>query len=775
MISKYLYVTQNLNRAESFTEDRLDSFTERHKISLPCRGRREISDPFAMLAAEQFRGMVIELNQGLPPQQCLELAGRVVASGRRLFFYWPQEEAMECVDQEKIASFQSHLVFAGLYHKAARIRRAVNRRLPAALLRGVPLTSLVRTFLGAPADTRRQMLARKVETVNLLASAWTCCEARAVESGAEGLRLVTDDSAGLYQATAQPLAVSVGALLEVRLEGVVNEGAVAIGLLSDQGDRWLVSWHLPEGRFERVEVVDLAGNLKPVFVVTTADAGRSSSVTLQKLEASAYPLLLRSRLLKQNRPGNSQFSVETSSDPQCPSMSTTLYGICREDLDRFASDTSPILFRTKDGYPSEVRTTGLKGVYLRTDYWARISSGGSYGHTCYVARALRHMTGDLTCFMAHRYELLDSLGIKQVVIDAPSATCNEEDIVMASDYYYRQLRGAVAETRPDYIYERICLGNYAGARLSRELGIPYIVEYNGSEISMKRSFDGTGYAYEEFYKEAELAAFSQATVISVISEAVKEDVIGRGVDPYKILLNPNGADIEAYTPLMPGQKMSLKNEFGWDDSHVVIGFTGTFGGWHGIDILAEALPRICAEVPEARWMIIGDGNFKHLVDQAVRDNKLSDRVYMAGRVPQHEGARLLGACDIYVSPHNSHMVDSRFFGSPTKIFEYMSMGGGIVASDLEQIGEVLSPALRVGDLEGRDKLISDHRAVLCTPGDAEEFVSAVALLARRPEVTAAIGANARRAVEEHYSWDRHVTRLWEFIAAATRQAEKTHV
>ena len=47
------------------------------------------------------------------------------------------------------------------------------------------------------------------------------------------------------------------------------------------------------------------------------------------------------------------------------------------------------------------------------------------------------------------------------------------------------------------------------------------------------------------------------------------------------------------------------------------------------------------------------------------------------------------------------MVDSRFFGSPTKIFEYMAMGGGIVASDLEQIGEVLSPALRVADLRAR--------------------------------------------------------------------------
>ena len=58
-----------------------------------------------------------------------------------------------------------------------------------------------------------------------------------------------------------------------------------------------------------------------------------------------------------------------------------------------------------------------------------------------------------------------------------------------------------------------------------------------------------------------------------------------------------------------------------------------------------------------------------------------------------KGARLLKACDIYVSPHSAHMIDSKFFGSPTKVFEYMAIGGGIVASDLEQIGQVLSPSL----------------------------------------------------------------------------------
>jgi ubiquinone/menaquinone biosynthesis C-methylase UbiE len=114
------------------------------------------------------------------------------------------------------------------------------------------------------------------------------------------------------------------------------------------------------------------------------------------------------------------------------------------------------------------------------------------------------------------------------------------------------------------------------------------------------------------------------------------------------------------------------------------------------------------------------------------------------------------------------MVDSRFFGSPTKIFEYMAMAGGIVASDLEQIGEVLSPALRVNDLARPGLVVADQRSVLCTPGDVDEFVDAVVALARRPDLSVPLGRNARQAVADHYSWTRHVARLWEFSRGLPR-------
>ena len=255
-------------------------------------------------------------------------------------------------------------------------------------------------------------------------------------------------------------------------------------------------------------------------------------------------------------------------------------------------------------------------------------------------------------------------------------------------------------------------------------------------------------------------------MISVVSAEVKATLVARGIDPDKILVNPNGADLTAYAPADSVSKRAIRAELGLGSDVPVIGFTGTFGGWHGVDVLAAAIPRICELAPHAEFLLIGDGNYKHLVDRQVAEHRLQRRVHCVGRVPQAQGARFLTACDIYVSPHNSHMVDSRFFGSPTKIFEYMAMGGGIVASDLEQIGESLSPALMTEDLLDPSLVVTDERAVLCTPGDVDEFVNAVVALVERPSLWAALGRNAREAVATHYSWTRHVAHLWPFLAGA---------
>ena len=61
--------------------------------------------------------------------------------------------------------------------------------------------------------------------------------------------------------------------------------------------------------------------------------------------------------------------------------------------------------------------------------------------------------------------------------------------------------------------------------------------------------------------------------------------------------------------------------------------------------------------------------------------------------------------------------------------------------------------------------VRDQVGVLCKPGDVDDFVAAVTGLTRNPELSLALGRNAKAAAQSRYSWDRHVEKLWAHIHA----------
>jgi len=126
------------------------------------------------------------------------------------------------------------------------------------------------------------------------------------------------------------------------------------------------------------------------------------------------------------------------------------------------------------------------------------------------------------------------------------------------------------------------------------------------------------------------------------------------------------------------------------------------------------------------------------------------QVFFTGVVPHTRIPAYLDAADILVSPHVP-MPDGRpFFGSPTKIFEYMAMAKGIIASNLDQLSRVLA-----------------HRrnAWLVEPGNATELASAIILLAQNPSLRDELGHNARATAVAEYTWRQNAQRVLARIGA----------
>jgi glycosyltransferase involved in cell wall biosynthesis len=171
-------------------------------------------------------------------------------------------------------------------------------------------------------------------------------------------------------------------------------------------------------------------------------------------------------------------------------------------------------------------------------------------------------------------------------------------------------------------------------------------------------------------------------------------------------------------------------------------------------VLAKAFAALLHDHPEhrdsLRLLMIGTGPEANEARHVIEAAGVADAVVFTGLVAQEDGPAHLAACDVLVSPHVPNADGSPFFGSPTKLFEYMAMGKGIVASDLDQIGEVL----RHGE-----------NAWLVRPEDAAALAAGMDRLVRDPGLRGALGAAARREAIAHHTWHAHVRRTLDALDA----------
>ena len=383
-----------------------------------------------------------------------------------------------------------------------------------------------------------------------------------------------------------------------------------------------------------------------------------------------------------------------------------------------------------------------KIAYLRTDHWAGLLCGGSVSHIYGVAKGIVDSGKRLFFISTDRLALIDKLKCPVYVVNPFRRIRNLREIpeMVYNQELFDEGCRIFDRERPDLVYQRYSRNNYTGVTLSLKYKIPLIIEYNGSEIWVARNW-GKRLIFEGFTEKIEIINLKMADLIVIVSEALREELLSRGIRGEKILVNPNGFDPEMYNPQIHGEE--TRKRYGFEDK-IIVGFIGTFGPWHGAEVLAKAIKPVVQKNSRVRFLFIGDGVKMPIVKEIIRRENAEDFVILTGLVPQEEAPKYLAACDILISPHVENPDGSRFFGSPTKLFEYMGMGKGIVASDLEQIGEVL-----------------EHKktAWLVKPGDVQELVEGIIKLAEDENLRNELGRNAREEALEKYTWDKHVKRI----------------
>jgi glycosyltransferase involved in cell wall biosynthesis len=416
---------------------------------------------------------------------------------------------------------------------------------------------------------------------------------------------------------------------------------------------------------------------------------------------------------------------------------------------RILRDLSRIDSKRPCRYPQE-----LSIAYLRTDHWFGVKSGGSVTHIAGVANSFRDMGIPLFFLSSDKLELIDECRTPLVrirpgkhirnIADAPQLAYNLKVIAEGN--------AVIARQKPTLIYQRYSQYNYAGAYLATKWNIPFVLEFNGSEVWVARHW-GTPLRFQGWAERIESANLKAADAIIVVSEPMKLGLVKQGVTAEKILVNPNGVDIDRFNPeKLAGERDRLRHMYSLDDK-IVVAFIGTFGKWHGAEVLAKAVRPVIQKNRKVRFLFIGDGVTKGAAVDIIEKDGVGDYAIFTGSIPQDLGPSYLSAADILVSPHVPNPDGSPFFGSPTKLFEYMAMSRGIVASDLNQIGEILTHG---------------ETALLVRPGSIPELAESILELASNPQKCAQLGAAARAQVSARHTWRRHTERILAHLTQTLR-------
>ncbi len=381
----------------------------------------------------------------------------------------------------------------------------------------------------------------------------------------------------------------------------------------------------------------------------------------------------------------------------------------------------------------------LRAVFLRSTPGPGTQAGGAASHIKGVVEGLESLGVDVRIISNDQIAGLNvSEDRFDVIPPQPGGGSRALFDIHNNLVFTRGAVPLIERIRPDFIYQRYARFSWAGVVAANRIKVPLLLEYNGSEVWVGKHWDRVGSL--DLLERYERLNLDAAARIFVVSEVERRNLEARGVDAQKIVVNPNGVDVKRFRPGVGG--VDARRELRIEEDEVVAGFVGTFGPWHGVEKFAEAIKTIPPNM-RVRFLLVGSGSLHAEVEKMLANEK---RVIFTGAVAHDRVPNLLDACDILVAPHIPLADGSEFFGSPTKIFEYMAMGKGIVASRLGQIGELL---------------VDEETALLVEPGNVGELGNAVVRLIESETLRTRLGGRAREVAAREHTWIHNAQRVIE--------------
>ena len=283
----------------------------------------------------------------------------------------------------------------------------------------------------------------------------------------------------------------------------------------------------------------------------------------------------------------------------------------------------------------------------------------------------------------------------------------------------------MAKQRIDVVHAYSFYGNVFGILPSRLAGTPVVI----ASIRDRAAY------LTPMQKRVQRFVCRFADCVLVNAEAVKDWLTSEGYDPAKIVVIPNGVELDRFSERPDPER--VRRELGIAAGSPVVMVVSRLTRQKGLEQFLEAAQMLAPRFPDARFVIVGYANpaereYEDALKALTERLGVSDRVVFTGL--RRDVPALLAGATVSVMPSLNEALSN-------VLLESMAAGAPTVAT-------------RVGGTP--EAIVNEVTGLIVEPGDATALAEAVARLLSEPALARRLGDASRKAIADGYSVEKMV-------------------
>jgi glycosyltransferase involved in cell wall biosynthesis len=253
---------------------------------------------------------------------------------------------------------------------------------------------------------------------------------------------------------------------------------------------------------------------------------------------------------------------------------------------------------------------------------------------------------------------------------------------------------------------------------------------------------------EQVAKWLDARLIGHADAVIAVSDKLQQELVAAGVPAEKITVLHNAIVVSDYAPAAGAA--SMREELGILNDQPVISIVGRLSLEKGHHIFLQAARLVVNEVPDARFLIVGDGPLEAPLRESVERLGLGRNVIFTGHRSNLAG--IYGITDVLV-------ISSFTEGVPNVLLEAFAYGKPAVATAVGGVPEVMR--------NGVDGWIVES-------GDHAAIAARTLMLLENPALRRQMGAAGRAAIEDKFNFAHRTRALEQLYARAAANLSERH-